>query len=84
MGLFYVSFLSFYPLQPNFPRNKRIGSPTALIFLFLLSGQPNREKSELMAPEPYSNPIKEYEDDDNVAPSHHPSAPLDEVPVDSF
>lgn len=34
MGLFYVSFLSFYPLQPNFPRNKRIGSPTALIFLF--------------------------------------------------
>ncbi|RVW54392.1 hypothetical protein CK203_068349 [Vitis vinifera] len=41
--------------------------------------KPNREKSELMAPEPYSNPIKEYEDDDNVAPSHHPSAPLDEL-----
>lgn len=32
-----------------------------------------------MAPEPDSNPIKEYEDDDNVAPSHHPSAPSDEL-----
>ena len=76
MGLFYVSFLSFTPCN--------LISQRLSFSFFLLSGQPNREKSELMAPEPDSNPIKEDEDDDNVAPSHHPSAPSDEVPVDSF